>query len=105
LKGKRVVLVDDSIVRGTTSRKLIRMLKRAGAKEIHMRISSPPMRAPCFYGIDTPESSELIATRLSVEGIRRYLTVTSLKYLSLEGMLRAAGKDGCDRCIPSGSNG
>lgn len=102
LKGKRVVLVDDSIVRGTTSRKLIRMLKRAGAKEIHMRISSPPMRAPCFYGIDTPESSELIATRLSVEGIRRYLTVTSLKYLSLEGMLRAAGKkpdDFCSACF------
>ncbi len=102
LKGKRVVLVDDSIVRGTTSRKLIRMLKRAGAKEIHMRISSPPMRAPCFYGIDTPESNELIATRLSVDGIRRYLNTTSLKYLSLEGMLRAAGKkpdDFCSACF------
>jgi amidophosphoribosyltransferase len=102
LKGKRVVLVDDSIVRGTTSRKLIRMLKRAGAKEIHMRISSPPMRGPCFYGIDTPESDELIATRLSVDGIRRYLNTTSLKYLSLDGMLRAAGKkpdDFCSACF------
>ena len=98
LKGKRVVLVDDSIVRGTTSRKLIRMLKRAGAKEIHMRISSPPMMGPCFYGIDTPESSELIATRLSVDGIRRYLNTDSLKYLSLEGMLRAAGKKPSDFC-------
>lgn len=102
LKGKRVVLVDDSIVRGTTSRKLIRMLKRAGAKEIHMRISSPPMMGPCFYGIDTPQSSELIATRLSVDGIRRYLQTDSLKYLSLDGMLRAAGKkpeDFCSACF------
>jgi amidophosphoribosyltransferase len=79
LKGKRVVLVDDSIVRGTTSRKLIRMLKRAGAKEIHMRVSSPPMMGPCFYGIDTPESSELIATRMSVDGICRYLNTDSLE--------------------------
>lgn len=98
LKGKRVVLVDDSIVRGTTSRKLIRMLKRAGAKEIHMRISSPPIMGPCFYGIDTPEARELVGTRLSVEGIRRYLKTDTLQYLSLEGMLRAAGKEPKDFC-------
>jgi amidophosphoribosyltransferase len=91
LKGKRIVLVDDSIVRGTTSRKIVRMLRKMGAREIHMRISSPPIMGPCFYGIDTPESRELIATRMSVKRIREYLNVDSLSYLSLEGMLSAAG--------------
>jgi amidophosphoribosyltransferase len=87
LEGKRVVLVDDSIVRGTTSRKLVKMVRKAGAKEVHMRISSPPTTHPCFYGIDTPTRQELIASSHSVEEIRRYLTADSLGYLSLEGLL------------------
>ena len=98
LKGKRVVLIDDSIVRGTTSRKIVRMLRKTGAKEIHMRISSPPIMGPCFYGIDTPEARELIATRMSVKRIREYLNVDSLSYLSLEGMLAAAGGSPSSYC-------
>jgi amidophosphoribosyltransferase len=98
LKGKRVILVDDSIVRGTTSRKLIRMLRHTGAKEIHMRISSPPIIGPCFYGIDTPERKELIAASHSVEEIRKYLRVESLKYLSLPGMLKATGQASGNFC-------
>jgi amidophosphoribosyltransferase len=102
MKGKRVVLVDDSIVRGTTSRKLVRMVRQAGAKEIHMRISSPPIVGPCFYGIDTPEKKELIANHYSVEKIRAYLRTDSLKYLSLEGMLKATGmevRNFCTACF------
>ncbi len=90
LEGKRVVVVDDSIVRGTTSRKIVKMLRQAGAKEIHMRISSPPVIAPCFYGIDTPSKKELIGSKFSIEQIRRYVTADSLGYLSLEGMLATA---------------
>jgi len=98
LRGKRIVLLDDSIVRGTTSGKLIRMLRRAGAKEIHMRISSPPIMGPCFYGIDTPQKKELIATRMTVERTRQYLKTESLQYLSLEGMLKATGRNPGDFC-------
>ncbi|RMH37678.1 MAG: amidophosphoribosyltransferase [Nitrospirae bacterium] len=90
LEGKRVVVVDDSIVRGTTSRKIVKMLRQAGAKQIHMRISSPPVIAPCFYGIDTPTQQELIAAHHSIDEIRQYLTADSLGYLSLEGMLATA---------------
>ncbi|MFB3071621.1 MAG: amidophosphoribosyltransferase, partial [Nitrospirales bacterium] len=89
LEGKRVVVVDDSIVRGTTSRKIVKMLRNAGAKEVHMRISSPPTIAPCFYGIDTPTQKELIGFSHTVEEIRKYITADSLAYLSLEGMLNA----------------
>lgn len=85
--GKKVVLVDDSIVRGTTSRKIVMMLKQAGAKEVHLRISSPPTIGPCFYGIDTPERRELIAANATVEEIRAYVGADSLGYLSVEGML------------------
>src|SRR6185295_6250599 len=84
LKGKRVVVVDDSIVRGTTSRKIVKMLKAAGATEVHLRISSPPTQWPCYYGIDTPSRQELIASSHSVEEIARYVTADSLGYLSLE---------------------
>ncbi len=90
LKGRRVVVVDDSIVRGTTSRKIIKMIRNAGVKEVHMRISSPPTIAPCFYGIDTPTQKELIGSSHSIEEIRKYITADSLQYLSLEGMLTAA---------------
>jgi len=86
LDGKRIVIVDDSIVRGTTSRKLIKLIRKAGAKEIHFRVSSPPICYPCYYGIDTPHRSELIASSYTVEEIAKYLRVDSLAYLSLEGL-------------------
>ncbi len=91
LEGKRVVVVDDSIVRGTTSRKIVKMLKDAGAREVHVRISSPPTTWPCFYGIDTPSRQELIAASHSVDEIARYVTADSLGYLSLEGLHTAVG--------------
>jgi amidophosphoribosyltransferase len=87
LDGQRVVLVDDSIVRGTTSRKIVRMIKAAGAKEVHVRISCPPTISPCFYGVDTPRRSELIAATHTLDEIRKYLGADSLNYLSLEGLL------------------
>ncbi|MCA1958866.1 MAG: amidophosphoribosyltransferase [Nitrospira sp.] len=90
LRGKRVVVVDDSLVRGTTSRKIVKMIRQAGAKEVHMRISSPPIVSPCFYGIDTPTKKELVASDHSREEIRKYITADSLAYLSIEGMLKAA---------------
>jgi amidophosphoribosyltransferase len=92
-----VVVVDDSIVRGTTSRKLVRLLRRAGAREIHVRVGSPPITHPCFYGIDTPYRGDLIAATHDVEGIRRYLEVESLGFLSREGML-ACERDGSRFC-------
>ena len=91
LEGKRVVLVDDSLVRGTTSRKIVKMVKAAGAKEVHMRISCPPTISPCFYGVDTPRRSELIAATHTLEEIQKYIGADSVGYLSLEGMLSAVG--------------
>jgi len=91
LRGKRVVLVDDSLVRGTTSRKIVKMVRAAGATEVHVRISCPPTVSPCFYGVDTPTKRELIASSHSVEEICRYIEADSLGYLSHEGMLRACG--------------
>jgi amidophosphoribosyltransferase len=105
LEGKRVVVVDDSIVRGTTSRKLVTMIRQAGAREVHMRISSPPTRHPCFYGIDTPTREELIASAQPLEEIRRYLDADSLAYLSMEGLFaftKGQGGSFCDACF-SGS--
>ena len=89
LEGKRVVLIDDSIVRGTTSRKIVRMIRSAGAREVHMRISCPPTVSPCFYGVDTPSKRELIAANKSVEEIREFIGADSLAYLSLEGLKKA----------------
>ena len=91
IKGKRVVLVDDSIVRGTTSRKIVSMLRDVGAAEVHVRISCPPTIGPCYYGVDTPDRNELIAANHSVEQIRRHIQATSLEYLSLGGLRRAVG--------------
>jgi amidophosphoribosyltransferase len=91
LQGRRVVLVDDSIVRGTTSRKIVKMVRAAGASEVHLRISCPPTISPCFYGVDTPQRSELIAATHSLEEIRRYIDADSLGYLGLDGMLSAVG--------------
>jgi amidophosphoribosyltransferase len=101
LEGKRVVLVDDSIVRGTTSRKIVRMVRAAGAREVHVRISCPPTISPCFYGVDTPRRSELIAATHSLEEIREFLEADSLGYLSLEGLMAAVGtgsKQYCSSC-------
>ncbi len=102
--GKRVVVVDDSLVRGTTSRKIVKMLRAAGAREVHLRISAPPTTHPCFYGIDTPNRSELVAASHSLEEIARYVTCDSLGYLSHEGLMVAvgggAGGDGfCSACF------
>lgn len=91
LKDKRVVMIDDSIVRGTTSSKLVEMVKNAGAKEVHFLISSPPVAYPCFYGIDTAEREKLIANQLDIEGIREFVGADSLHYISEEGLLRALG--------------
>ncbi len=101
LKGKRVAVVDDSIVRGSTMKKLVAMLHKAGAKEVHLRIASPPVKFPCFYGIDIPSRSELIASSAAVEEIRRYLGVDSLEYLTIED-LRSAVSDPdnfCNACF------
>jgi amidophosphoribosyltransferase len=101
IEGKRIVLIDDSIVRGTTSKKIVRMVREAGAKEIHVRISCPPTVSPCYYGVDTPNKSELIAANYSVEGIREFIGADSLGYLSLEGMQTATGlraDESCDAC-------
>ncbi len=89
LKGKRIILVDDSIVRGTTSKNLIMRMKKAGAKEVHMRIVSPPVKYPCFYGIDTPSRKKLIAANYSVEEMRERIGADSLAFISMEGMLDA----------------
>ena len=98
LEGRRVVVIDDSIVRGTTSRKIVRMIRSAGAAEVHMRISSPPIQWPCYYGIDTPTRKELIGASHNVEEIRRYLGADSLGYLSLDGMLKATGSEPANFC-------
>uniref|UniRef100_A0A832I9A4 Amidophosphoribosyltransferase n=1 Tax=Eiseniibacteriota bacterium TaxID=2212470 RepID=A0A832I9A4_UNCEI len=101
LAGRRVVLVDDSIVRGTTSRKLVRMLKKNGAAEVHFRVGSPPVTHPCFYGIDTPSRRELIGALKTVEEIRDYLGADTLGYLSLEGLLACESEsaDFCTACF------
>jgi amidophosphoribosyltransferase len=100
LEGKRVVVVDDSLVRGTTSRKIVKMVRDAGAKEVHLRISAPPTRWPCFYGIDTPSRSELIASNHSIDEIARYITCDTIGYLSVEGLHRSiSGKGYCDACF------
>jgi amidophosphoribosyltransferase len=102
--GKRIVVVDDSLVRGTTSRKIVKMLRGAGAKEVHLRISAPPTTNPCYYGIDTPTRSELVASSHSIDEINKYVTSDSLAYLSHEGMMvavgaPASGKGYCSACF------
>ena len=91
VKGKRVVVIDDSIVRGTTSKRIVQMLKEAGAAEVHMRISSPPLKYPCFYGIDISTTKELIAAKKSVDEIRDYIGADSLAFLSLDGLVESIG--------------
>ena len=107
IEGKRVVLVDASIVRGTTSQKIVQMVRDAGAAEVHMRIASPPTRASCFYGVDTPETAKLLASRMSIEEMAEFIRVDSLGFLTIEGLYRAVGEAGrnaeqpqfCDACF------
>jgi amidophosphoribosyltransferase len=99
IEGRRVVLVDDSIVRGTTSKKIVQMVRESGAKEVHMRISCPPTVSPCYYGVDTPRKADLIAAQMSVEEVRRYIEADSLGYLSLDGMLGAIGFENNTTCV------
>ncbi|MCK5582884.1 MAG: amidophosphoribosyltransferase, partial [Elusimicrobiales bacterium] len=103
IKGKTIILIDDSLVRGTTSKKIIGNLKKAGAKKIIMLIGSPPITNSCYYGIDTPTRKELIATKLKIEGIRKFINADALHYLSLENLIKACGygkdKDFCTACF------
>jgi amidophosphoribosyltransferase len=99
INGRRVVLIDDSIVRGTTSKKIVRMVREAGATEVHLRISCPPTVSPCYYGVDTPNKSDLIAAQMSVEEIRQFIEADSLGYLSMEGMLEACGLPSDSSCV------
>ncbi len=99
IDGRRVVLIDDSIVRGTTSKKIVRMVREAGAKEIHVRISCPPTISPCYYGVDTPNKADLIAAQMSVEEIRKFIDADTLGYLSLEGMMAATGIPASEACV------
>jgi amidophosphoribosyltransferase len=98
LEGKSVVLVDDSIVRGTTSRKIVRMVRQAGAREVHLRISCPPTVSPCFYGVDTPNKNDLIAANSSTEEIRRFVEADSLSYLSLRALREAVSDENHEFC-------
>jgi len=107
IEGKSVILVDDSIVRGTTSQKIVQMVRDAGAKSVHMRIASPPTMSSCFYGVDTPETHKLLASRMSIEEMQSFIRVDSLAFISLDGLYRAAGEVGrnndtpqyCDACF------
>jgi amidophosphoribosyltransferase len=100
IEGKIVVLVDDSIVRGTTSKKIVNMVREAGAKEVHMRIASPPTTNSCFYGVDTPAENELLASRMNVEEIAKFIGVDSLAYLSNDSLYRSVGEKGRDNKNP-----
>ncbi len=104
LKGKRVVMVDDSIMRGTNSRKLVKIVRQGGATAVHVRIASPPNKYPCFYGVDTPTQAELIASKHSIEEIRKYIRADSLGYVSIEGMLKAVKSPDnfCTACFDGG---
>ena len=98
IRGKRLVVVDDSIVRGTTTKQIVAALREAGATEVHIRITCPPVKWPCFYGIDMPTRQELIGADLTVEEIRAYVGADSLGYLSQEGMVEATGRTGAEFC-------
>jgi amidophosphoribosyltransferase len=107
IEGKRVILVDDSIVRGTTSVKIVSMVRAAGAREVHMRIAAPPTTDSCYYGVDTPERDKLLAARLDVAGMAKFIGVDSLAFVSMDGLYRAVNEPGrnpadprfCDACF------
>jgi len=100
VRGNRIVLLDDSVVRGTTSRKIVQMMFEAGAREVHLRVSSPPITHPDFYGIDTPRTTELLAANMSVPEMREFIGATSLAFLSVDGIYRALGHEGRDARSP-----
>ena len=100
LEGKRVILVDDSIVRGTTSVKIVELVRAAGATEVHMRIAAPPTAFPCYYGIDTPSRGELLASRMNLKGMAEHIGVDSLAFISVDGLYRAMGEAGRDTARP-----
>ena len=110
IKGKRVILVDDSIVRGTTSIKIVNMIRQAGASEVHMRIASPPTTNPCFYGVDTPDRDKLIASHMDTDAIGKHIGVDSLAFISIDGLYRALNEakrniqapQYCDACFTGG---
>lgn len=107
IKGKRIVLIDDSIVRGTTSLKIVQMMREAGAAEVHMRIASPPTKHSCFYGVDTPERTKLLAHKLDVGGMQDFIHADSLSFISIDGLYKALGEakradtrpQYCDACF------
>ena len=100
VEGKRIVLIDDSIVRGTTSLKIVQMMRDAGAAEVHMRIASPPTEHSCFYGVDTPERSKLLAARMDVEAMAEFIQADSLAFVSIDGLYRAVGEAGRNKTCP-----
>jgi amidophosphoribosyltransferase len=100
IEGKRVILVDDSIVRGTTSQKIVAMVRDAGAKEVHMRIASPPTVSGCYYGVDTPQKQKLLASRMSTQEMADFIKVDSLSFLTIDGLYRAAGEAARDNDMP-----
>ena len=100
IQGKRIVLVDDSIVRGTTSMKIVQMMRDAGAREVHMRIASPPTRHSCFYGVDTPERAKLLAAQMDVPAMNRFIHADSLAFVSIDGLYKALGEQGRDEAAP-----
>ena len=91
IKNKSIILIDDSLVRGTTSIKIIKMLYEAGAKEVHLRIASPPIKYPDYYGVDTPDKNELLASKFDLEGMRKFLSAKTLRFLSIEGLYKSMG--------------
>jgi amidophosphoribosyltransferase len=99
-KGKRIVLVDDSIVRGTTSKKIVEMVREAGAVEVHFRIASPPTTHSCFYGVDTPNREDLLAHKLDLEGMRDFIKADSLAFISINGLYRAVGEAKRNSAVP-----
>ena len=101
VEGKRIVLIDDSIVRGTTSLKIVEMMREAGASEVHFRVASPPTAHSCFYGVDTPERSKLLAARMEVEPMREFIKADSLAFVSIDGLYRAVGHEPRDPACPT----
>ena len=100
VEGKRIVLIDDSIVRGTTSKKIVEMMRDAGATEVHFRVASPPTAHSCYYGVDTPERSALLAAKLELEPMREFINADSLAFISIDGLYRAVGRKSRDNACP-----
>ena len=100
VEGKRIILIDDSIVRGTTSMKIVQMMRDAGAAEVHMRVASPPTEHSCFYGVDTPERSKLLAARMNIQGMADFIHADSLAFVSIDGLYRAVGENGRNNGLP-----